>query len=461
MGVPPTKLFAALHETIASAPAAAEEEVLASWRAQQTFQAVQQARAQGQPFVFWEGPPTANGKPGIHHVAARTVKDTVCRYQTMRGRRVTRKAGWDTHGLPVELEVEKKLGISGKPQIEQYGVGKFNAQCRESVWTYKKDWEELSERIGYWLDYQNPYVTYSEEYVESVWYLLKRFHEAGLVYHGRRVLPYCGRCGTGLSSHELGQPGVYRDVHGSERHGALPNQSPIDGGARELPRLDHDALDLALELRARRPSRASSTCARGVASKAKDSAVTSRSSGSAKARADAVLPKGFEVLDTRAAAARWSGASTAALRATQSLLIPNSVRRGRPVLTVERTTVYAAEFVTTEDGTGIVHQACYGVDDWEVATRERITTLLGPGAGRSIRRARSIAPRRRGPRSCPCKPGSRTPTAGDRRPEAAPPAVQERAREPQLSALLALRHAALLLPVAGLVHPHDRATSSG
>src|SRR5689334_22249877 len=212
MAVPTTKLFEALHKTIAEAPAAAEEQVLAEWRTQQTFQAIQRARAQGKPFVFWEGPPTANGKPGIHHVAARTVKDAVCRYQTMRGRRVTRKAGWDTHGLPVELEVEKKLKISGKPQIEQYGIGKFNAQCRESVWTYKKDWEELSERIGYWLDYENPYVTYSADYVESIWYLLKRFHEAGLVYHGRRVLPYCGRCGTGLSSHELGQPGVYRDV---------------------------------------------------------------------------------------------------------------------------------------------------------------------------------------------------------------------------------------------------------
>ncbi|MFI5217274.1 MAG: class I tRNA ligase family protein, partial [Candidatus Limnocylindria bacterium] len=140
------------------------------------------------------------------------VKDSVCRYQTMRGRRVTRKAGWDTHGLPVELEVEKKLKISGKPQIEQYGIGKFNAQCRESVWTYKQDWEQLSERIGYWLDYENPYVTYSDEYVESIWHLLWLFNREKLIYHGRRVLPYCGRCGTGLSSHELGQPGVYRDV---------------------------------------------------------------------------------------------------------------------------------------------------------------------------------------------------------------------------------------------------------
>ncbi len=375
MSVPP-KPFAPLHDTIATAPAAAEEEVLAGWRAQQTFQAVQQARAQGKPFVFWEGPPTANGKPGIHHVAARTVKDTVCRYQTMRGRRVTRKAGWDTHGLPVELEVEKKLGISGKPEIEKYGVAKFNAQCRESVWTYKKDWEQLSERIGYWLDYQDPYVTYSEDYVESVWYLLKRFHEAGLVYHGRRVLPYCGRCGTGLSSHELGQPGVYRDIQdpsvtvrfrlagasGAEPESFLawtttPWTLPSNFALVVNPKVEY--------VRAR------------VRHKLKDAEFV-EIVWVAKARAEAVLPKGFEVLEAQPGSA-LVGRRYERLYDNPGVLLPNSLAaRGSSEGTPHQ--LYAADFVTTEDGTGIVHQACYGVDDWEVATRERIATFLGPEA---------------------------------------------------------------------------------
>ena len=208
----PSGLFAALPEGLSTSPAAAELATLAHWRARGTFETVQRDRADAPAFVFWEGPPTANGRPGIHHVMARTIKDVVCRVHTMRGRRVVRKAGWDTHGLPVELEVEKRLGISGKPQIEEYGVARFNEECKKSVWTYRKEWEELSERIGYWLDYEHPYVTYEQSYVESIWYLLKRFHEKGFVYRGKRVLPYCGRCGTGLSSHELAQPGVYRDV---------------------------------------------------------------------------------------------------------------------------------------------------------------------------------------------------------------------------------------------------------
>src|SRR6186713_1783321 len=159
-------LFAPLPDDVTGRPAAAEQLVLEQWKQDDTFGAVQRARADAPSFVFWEGPPTANGRPGIHHVLARTIKDAVCRWQTMNGKRVVRKAGWDTHGLPVELEVEKKLKISGKPEIERYGVAAFNAQCRESVWTYRKDWEELSERVGYWLDYASPYVTYEADYVE-------------------------------------------------------------------------------------------------------------------------------------------------------------------------------------------------------------------------------------------------------------------------------------------------------
>src|SRR5213079_920441 len=184
-------------------PDALEKQLLAAWKHERLFQKTQEAARYGPPFVFYEGPPTANGRPGIHHVFARTIKDLICRYHTMLGQGVTRIAGWDTHGLPVEIEVEKTLGISGKKQIEAYGVEKFNQLCRENVFTYKTDWESLSERIGYWLDYEHPYVTYTPEYIETVWWLLKRLHDKALLYRGHKVLPYCPRCGTALSSHEL------------------------------------------------------------------------------------------------------------------------------------------------------------------------------------------------------------------------------------------------------------------
>ena len=184
---------------------ALEKQLLATWKHERLFEKTREAMRYGPPFVFFEGPPTANGRPGIHHVFARTIKDLVCRYHTMLGQAVTRIAGWDTHGLPVEIEVERTLGISGKKQIEAYGVEKFNRLCRESVFTYKTDWETLSERIAYWLDYEHPYITYTNEYIETVWWLLKRLHEKALLYRGHKVLPYCPRCGTALSSHELAQ----------------------------------------------------------------------------------------------------------------------------------------------------------------------------------------------------------------------------------------------------------------
>jgi isoleucyl-tRNA synthetase len=182
---------------------ALEKQLLATWKAERLFARVQEATRYGPPFVFFEGPPTANGRPGIHHVFARTLKDLICRYHTMLGQAVTRIAGWDTHGLPVEIEVERQLKISGKKQIEAYGVEAFNRLCRESVFTYKTDWESLSDRTGYWLDYEHPYITYEASYIESVWWLLRRLHERNLLYRGHKVLPYCPRCGTALSSHEL------------------------------------------------------------------------------------------------------------------------------------------------------------------------------------------------------------------------------------------------------------------
>ena len=161
---------------------------------------------EGMPsFVFYEGPPTANGKPGIHHVMARTLKDSVNRYKTMRGYKVNRKAGWDTHGLPVEIEVEKQLGIEGKQQIEDYGIAAFNQKCKDSVFTYKGLWEQMSTRMGYMCDMNDPYITLDNDYIETGWWIIKEFFKAGLIYEGHKILPYCPRCGTGLASHEVAQ----------------------------------------------------------------------------------------------------------------------------------------------------------------------------------------------------------------------------------------------------------------
>ena len=156
-------------------------------------------------FVFFEGPPTANGNPGIHHVIARTLKDSVCRYQTMNGYQVKRKAGWDTHGLPVEIQVEKELGLSDKQQIEAYGIDKFNEKCRASVFSFEKQWREMTERMAYEIDLDNPYITLDNNYIESVWWILNKFNKEGYIYEGHKILPYCPRCGTGLASHEVAQ----------------------------------------------------------------------------------------------------------------------------------------------------------------------------------------------------------------------------------------------------------------
>ena len=185
-----------------------ELEVLKFWKENKIFE---QTAAKGdKSFTFYDGPPTANGKPHIGHVLTRSIKDLIPRYQVMKGRKVLRKAGWDTHGLPVELEVEKMLGIDGKKQIEEYGIEPFVKKCKESVWKYKGEWENLSDRVAYWADMEHPYVTYDNDYIESEWWALKTIHDKGLLYKGFKIVPYCPRCGTALSSHEVAQG--YKDV---------------------------------------------------------------------------------------------------------------------------------------------------------------------------------------------------------------------------------------------------------
>ena len=182
-----------------------EKEVLEFWKKNEVFQKSIDLRKGGDVFTFYDGPPTANGKPHIGHIETRAIKDLIPRYQTMKGKSVTRKAGWDTHGLPVELEVEKQLGLDGKDQIEAYGIEPFIRKCKESVWKYKGMWEDMSERVGFWADMKNPYVTYDNNYIESEWWALKTIFDKGLLYKGYKVVPYCPRCGTALSSHEVSQ----------------------------------------------------------------------------------------------------------------------------------------------------------------------------------------------------------------------------------------------------------------
>ncbi len=189
---------------------AREKEVLDFWKKDKTFEKVNEKNKNGQPFTFYDGPPTANGKPHVGHVLTRVIKDIIPRYKSMKGYNVLRKAGWDTHGLPVEIEVEKLLGLDGKQDIEKYGVEPFIEKCKESVWKYKGMWEDFSEKVGYWVDMENPYVTYEDNYIESVWWALKEMGKKDLIYKGHKIMPYCPRCGTALSSHEVAQG--YKDV---------------------------------------------------------------------------------------------------------------------------------------------------------------------------------------------------------------------------------------------------------
>ncbi|MDO4780322.1 MAG: class I tRNA ligase family protein, partial [Bacteroides sp.] len=188
------------------------KEVLKRWNENNIFSKSVEGREDAPSYVFFEGPPSANGMPGIHHVMARTIKDIFCRYKTMKGFVVKRKAGWDTHGLPVELGVEKALNITKEDIGKKISVAEYNAACRKEVMKYTKEWEDLTEKMGYWVDMHDPYITYDNRYIETLWWLLKQFYKKGLLYKGYTIQPYSPAAGTGLSSHELNQPGCYRDV---------------------------------------------------------------------------------------------------------------------------------------------------------------------------------------------------------------------------------------------------------
>ena len=188
------------------------KEILAQWEKEDLFHQSIETREGNPSFLFFEGPPSANGMPGIHHVMARTIKDTFCRFKTMQGYQVKRKAGWDTHGLPVELGVEKLLGITKEDIGKKISVDEYNAACRREVMKYTQEWTNLTKQMGYWVDLDNPYITYDNKFIETLWWLLKELYKKGYLYKGYTIQPYSPAAGTGLSSHELNQPGCYRDV---------------------------------------------------------------------------------------------------------------------------------------------------------------------------------------------------------------------------------------------------------
>src|SRR6187455_3221794 len=189
-----------------------EQEILTKWAEKQAFEKSVSLREGATRFVFYEGPPSANGMPGIHHVISRTLKDLVCRYKTMKGFRVKRKGGWDTHGLPIELGVEKELGITKEDIGKKISVEEYNQKCREAVLRYKDKWDDLTTKMGYWVDLKNPYITFKNEYIETLWWILSELYKKGFLYESVSIQPYSPAAGTGLSSHELNQPGTYKDV---------------------------------------------------------------------------------------------------------------------------------------------------------------------------------------------------------------------------------------------------------
>jgi isoleucyl-tRNA synthetase len=358
---------------------ALEEQVLERWKDHDVFHETLRRRAGAPLYVFYEGPPTANGAPGSHHVLSRVFKDIFPRYKTMRGYRVPRKAGWDCHGLPVELEVERQLGISSKHEIEKYGIAEFNQRCRESVFSYVEEWNRLTERIGFWIDLDDAYVTLANEYIESVWWALKRIWDEGLLYEGHKVVPYCPRCGTALSSHEVALG--YHDVVDPSIYVRFPvvdAQKPLEGGD-------------SLLVWTTTPWTLVSNAA--VAIDPDLTYVRARVDGEVlvvgETLVERVLGEGVEMLD------RFPGRDIDGTRYEPPFrFIPASDYGARGH------TVVGADFVSAEEGTGLVHTAiAFGEDDFRLGEQYGLNVInpvqpngtyderIGPYAGRFVKDA--------------------------------------------------------------------------
>ena len=334
------------YERLTKDPIAREEEVLAFWREHETFDRTLEATKNGPRYVFYEGPPTANGMPHFGHLMPRVYKDLFPRYKTMQGFYVARKGGWDTHGLPVELEVEKEIGVDSKPEIEAYGVQKFVERCKESAWRYKGEWERMIERMGFWIDLEDAYVTYTDGYIETVWWELKTMFDRGLLYQGHKTLPYCPRCGTGLSSHEVAQG--YRTVEDPSVTIRMPIISDADAS--------YDAEvagKTSLLTWTTTPWTLSANVALAIAADAIYAEV--ETAGERLILARSLLEAAIVGDDVRVVR-EFPGSDLVGLRYEPPYRLVEESAAHR---------VYAADFVNMEDGTGIVHIAsAFGEDDY-------------------------------------------------------------------------------------------------
>jgi isoleucyl-tRNA synthetase len=334
---------------------ALEEDVLAWWKANNVFERSVSEREGAPAFTFYEGPPTANGQPGIHHVMARAIKDIFCRYQTMKGRRVARKAGWDTHGLPVEIEVEKELDLEGREEILDYGLDRYNDACRESVLRYKDQWDELTERMGYWVDLDDPYVTFETEYIETVWWLLKQIYEKDLLYKGHKIQWYSPGSGTVLSSHEVSLG--YEEVQDPSVYVRFPVSGEDDTfflawTTTPWTLISNAALAVGPDLDYVKV-RLTSDSERGHG-RAGEQLIL------ADERVEEVLLNEYEVVE------RYSGRELIGAEYTPLYAYFEDANG-----TENAWCVVEADFVSTEDGTGVVHMApAFGAEDFEVGQRE-------------------------------------------------------------------------------------------
>ncbi|GAB3329021.1 isoleucine--tRNA ligase [Marivirga atlantica] len=363
------------------------DNILAYWKENNIFQQSVDTRTGKPTFTFYEGPPSANGTPGIHHVMARTVKDIFCRYKTLKGFQVKRKGGWDTHGLPVELQVEKQLGITKEDIGKKISVEEYNQKCREAVMKYKSEWDDLTVKMGYWVDLDNPYVTFERDYMETLWHLLKKFYDKGLLYKGYTVQPFSPAAGTGLSSHELNQPGTYRDVKDT----SITSQFTVIKNEKSSFLFDSDDEDVRMLAWTTTPWTLPSNCALAIgekidyvkvktynpytykpvsvvlakalvskhfSEKAKDIPLESYKEG------DKLIP--FEVEHT------FKGSKLVEIRYEQ--LMPYVTN---DELKQNAFRVIPGDFVTTEDGTGIVHTASvFGADDFRVAQQNGVPAVM-------------------------------------------------------------------------------------
>ncbi|MDE6634355.1 MAG: class I tRNA ligase family protein, partial [Bacteroidaceae bacterium] len=372
------------------------KEVLSQWDEEDLFHRSISEREGCPSFIFFEGPPSANGHPGIHHVLARSLKDTFCRFKTMKGYQVHRKAGWDTHGLPVELGVEKELGITKEDIGKTISIEDYNRRCRQNVMMYTGEWEDLSHRMGYWVDMEHPYITYDNKYIESLWWLLNQLYQKQLLYKGYTIQPYSPAAGTGLSSHELNQPGCYRDVKDTTVTAQFRiTGSALQEGAAEAANTPVDLLRNAGQLPVymlawtTTPWTLPSNTALCVGPKINYVAVKGRNPYTgetaiyilAEARKEVYFPAPKDEAEPAAEVlATFTGAELVGLRYEQLFpwVKPCALEDGRVVVREQEAfRVIPGDYVTTEDGTGVVHIApTFGADDAKVAKDAGIPSLF-------------------------------------------------------------------------------------